>query len=362
MNKEKPDADNNEQEIDLLELGRKLWSKRRFIIKYTVCGFVAGVIISLSIPKEYVTSILMTPETSDSKNNMGGMAGLASLAGINIGGTSDMGITDDIYPQIIESTPFLMEFYDMPVTTSGKRPQTYMLSEYLGEEQKTAWWNHILGLPGKIMKLVKGAPEVSDKDTVDLFNITAEQMAFVSSLGKRLSATKDKTSGLYTLTAEMQDPLVSAVVADSLMVKLQRYMTEYKTGKVKQDLDYNIKLYEDARLDYEKAENELSVAVDRNRNILSEGLKSKIERLRNERDLKYDIYKQTAQQVSLLRFKLQENTPIATIIEPARVPLLAASPRKMLITVAMAFLGFVVSAGIVLFKDIFIGQEAGKVE
>jgi len=360
MDKERIDANSGEQEIDLLELGRKLWVKRRFIAKYTVCGFIAGVIISLSIPKEYITSILMTPETSDSKNNMGSMAGLASLAGINIGGASEMGITEDIYPQIIESTPFLMEFYGMPVVTSGKEPQTYTLSEYLENEQKMAWWSHILNAPGAIMKLLRGRADAPGKDTVDLFNITSRQEAFVLSLGKRLSASKDKTSGLYTLTAEMQDPLVSAIVADSLMVKLQRYMTGYKTGKVKQDLDYNIKLYEDARADYDKAEDDLSLAVDRNRNILSEGLKSRIERLKNERDLKYDIYRQTAQQVALLRFKLQENTPIATIIEPAKVPLTAASPRKTLITVAIAFLGFLVATGMVLLKDVFL--NTGEVE
>ena len=85
MDKEKVYSNNNEQEIDLLELGRKLWSKRRLIIRYSIYGFIAGVIISFSIPKEYTTSILMTPETSDSKNNMGSMAGLASLAGINLG-------------------------------------------------------------------------------------------------------------------------------------------------------------------------------------------------------------------------------------------------------------------------------------
>ncbi len=88
----------------------------------------------------------------------------------------------------------------------------------------------------------------------------------------------------------------------------------------------------------------------------------RIERLKNERDLKYDIYKQTAQQVSLLRFKLQEDTPIATIIEPAQVPLMAASPKKTLITVALTFLGFLAASGIVLFKDIFLNNDKNNTE
>ena len=41
------------EEIDLLELAKKIWAKRRFIIKYALIGAVAGLVIGFSLPKEY---------------------------------------------------------------------------------------------------------------------------------------------------------------------------------------------------------------------------------------------------------------------------------------------------------------------
>ena len=39
------------EEIDLLELAKKIWAKRRFIIKYALIGAVAGLVIGFSLPK-----------------------------------------------------------------------------------------------------------------------------------------------------------------------------------------------------------------------------------------------------------------------------------------------------------------------
>ena len=43
------------EEIDLLELAKKIWAKRRFIIKYALIGAVAGLVIGFSLPKEYTS-------------------------------------------------------------------------------------------------------------------------------------------------------------------------------------------------------------------------------------------------------------------------------------------------------------------
>ncbi len=39
------------EEIDLLELAKKIWAKRRFIIKYALIGAVAGLVIGFQPPK-----------------------------------------------------------------------------------------------------------------------------------------------------------------------------------------------------------------------------------------------------------------------------------------------------------------------
>lgn len=57
------------EEIDLLELAKKIWAKRRFIIKYALIGAVAGLVIGFSLPKEYTSSVKMAPEEGKSNSD-----------------------------------------------------------------------------------------------------------------------------------------------------------------------------------------------------------------------------------------------------------------------------------------------------
>ena len=80
--------DTEEQEIDLLELARKLWDSRRLILKFCIVGVVVGLVVAFSIPKEYTTSIKLAPEASSGKTPGGSLGALASFAGISAGGSS----------------------------------------------------------------------------------------------------------------------------------------------------------------------------------------------------------------------------------------------------------------------------------
>ena len=58
----------------------------------------------------------------------------------------------------------------------------------------------------------------------------------------------------------------------------------------------------------------------------------------NEMQLAYGIYTQLAQQKEIARAKVQERTPVYTVMQPAVVPRLAAGPRKLFILVGFLFL------------------------
>ena len=53
-----------EKEIDIVDLAVKLWGKRRRILRWGLIGAVVGVIVALSIPKEYVATVTLVPEQS----------------------------------------------------------------------------------------------------------------------------------------------------------------------------------------------------------------------------------------------------------------------------------------------------------
>ena len=343
---------NPETEIDLIDLAKYLWKDYKLILKYAGIGLVVGIIVAFSLPKEYTTTVKLAPE-GGSNNRLSNLAGLAGLAGINLNSVSEKdGINSNIYPDVIESTPFLLEFMDMTVTTQDGK-NTYSFYDYMLKEQKQAWWKHIMSAPIKLIGWIKSIGKdkhpSSPNDTIDLFNLTPAQVAFTSILKSRILFEPDKKSGIISVTVKMQDPLISAVIVDSTIQKLQRYITDYKTKKARYDLSINQQLYEQAKKNYYAIEDDLAQMKDRNRGLKSEALTIKIERQQNERDLAYTIYNQAAQQVEVSKLKLQEITPIYTILKPARIPLQATSPHKKIIVLAFIFLG---AFGIVGYKTI----------
>ena len=70
--------ENQEQEINLVEMAAKLWLNRRIILKWVGIGIVIGLIVAFSIPKEYSSSVKLSPELSNSGSSGSGMSALAS--------------------------------------------------------------------------------------------------------------------------------------------------------------------------------------------------------------------------------------------------------------------------------------------
>jgi len=149
-----------EQEIDLLELAGKVWAGRKLI--FITCGVavVLGIVVAFSIPREFATSVTMAPETG-SKSGSGGMGALASMAGINLNSsTGEDALSPELYPDIVKSTPFLIDLFNVKVTTQKGNLRT-TLYEYMDKHQKAPWWGAVMGTPmkavGGIISLFKPA-------------------------------------------------------------------------------------------------------------------------------------------------------------------------------------------------------------
>lgn len=344
--------ENKEREIDLIELLRAVWVQKWKLCKWGVGGLVAGIIIAFSIPTEYKTVVQIAPEGTV-KEGQGQMSGIAAMMGVNIGGAATAGVTEKIYPEIVKSTPFLLEFANIEVQNKDKEKMS--LFDYLSEEQKAAWWSYVISAPMYTIGWVRGlfsadTPPKGVADSIDIFNLSEELRSFATNLSSRIIVEDDKKTSIYKVSAKMQDPLISAVVADSLVSKLQRYMTAYRTSKARADLAMNQKMLDEAQQQYYAADEIYATYVDKNQNLIMQSARVKVERLKNERDLAFSVYQQLATQVEMSKVKLQEETIIATIIEPASVPLIPDSPNKKLIAIAFTFLAVFTAAGIVVVK------------
>lgn len=341
------------QHLDPLGLIRKIESSRKLVLKVCAIGAIVGLIIDFSTPKEYTANILIAPESNSKKSPSSSVSALAAMAGINMGSSSGTdAIYPSLYPDVVNSTPFLIGLFHLPVHT--QKDSTLMtLAEYMKVHQKSPWWKSVTSAPSRLVSwtisLFKDSPKAKmGKKEVDIFRLTPEEAGLAGAIRSRIAIMVEKKTLMITIGVTMQDPLIAATVADSVRTHLQKYVTEYRTGKARINLEYAEKLYEEAYVGYCDAQIEYAQYADANQGLVMQKSRAELERLQHEMALAYAIYNQVNQQMRLARAKVEEITPVYTIIQPALVPLRPSKPNKMIIIVGCIFLSGVGSIGWVL--------------
>lgn len=151
----------------------------------------------------------------------------------------------------------------------------------------------------------------------------------------------DKKTSVITIEVTDQDPLIAASLADTLMNRLQVFITDYRTKKAIRDLDYIRNLYEDAKADYTSARKEYAAFCDANQDVILQEVQSEMEEMENDMQLKYNTYTQLTEQLQMAQAKVQERTPVYTIVQNASVPTKHSNKPKVLILAVFLFIGFV---------------------
>lgn len=352
----------DEKEIDLLELAMKLWQQKKKICLWCVIGAVIGLVVAFSIPKEYTTDVKLAPELGNNQKmngSLGAMAAMVGLGGATQGGSD--AVNPMLYPDVVSSVPFLVGLFNVPVEDiDGEK--TITLKEYVEEDLRSPWWSVIIKLPFKLIGMITGGDdeEGDPNKATDTFKLTKQEDLIVKALQKRISASVDTKTSVISLSVMMQDPLVSATLADSVVSRLQEYITDYRTNKARKDLEYAETLNEEAKANYYKAQQTYADYLDRNNGLIIHSAMTTRERLQNEATLAFNLYNQTAQQVQMAKAKVQEQTPVYAIVSPPTVPIKPSSPRKPLILVGFVFLAFVACAAWILYGKPLVDEMKNK--
>ena len=346
----------NNSEIDLIRLFGKLWEVRIFVLKASVISVLVGLVVAFSIPKEYLTEVKLSPEISLDNSSLGNMSELASMAGISLNNTVGReALFPELYPDIVSSTPFLLELANIRVETIDSSLETSFY-DYMKEYQSQAWWEYVIHAPFDFLKWAISSLRndiVDENNDINPFRLTKKQEEYLKKIKKKIAVNVDKKSGVIKVSVLMQDPLISAILMDTVLTKLQAYVIDYRTRKAKHDLAFSEKLFDEARSSYYKTQQAYAYYVDENRNVISASYRTEEERLRNEMNLSYGVYNQMAKQLEMNKIKVQEVTPVYTVIEPARVAVKAVKPNKPLILIVFLFLAVFVSCCIILGREIF---------
>lgn len=311
--------------IDVTGILHKIIDIRKILYKAAGIGFVVGIIIALSIPKQYSVIVKLSPEIGNSKGN-NALAGLAASFlgnGVTTGDSPDA-LNTSLSADIITSTPFLLELLDTNITTCSEN-EDITLRTYLNK-QSTPWWNYIFNIPRIIINRINSLFGINNNETtindtkLNLIRLSKEDSKKINYLKKNIITFVDKKTSITNISITLQEATVTAIVANSIAEKLQEYITSYRTSKAKEDFSYLEKLFKDRQQEYYTAQKKYADYMDANDNLILESIRTEQDRLQNDMNLAFQVYSQVANQLQIARAKVQEEKPVFAIVEPAVIP------------------------------------------
>jgi uncharacterized protein involved in exopolysaccharide biosynthesis len=300
--------------------------KNLLLLMASVLLFAAiGYGISRQMPVEYRASAKILPEASGM--NMGGLGGLANMAGISLSQSPDA-INPDIFPDIIQSKSFLIKLLTTPMPTSDKK--MVVLMEYLGKGTKPL-----------------SPPEIAQADS--LIVLTMEQEGVVGNVANRMKVSIDRMTGILTLEVEMPDPVLAAYSTKFIINYLTKFVSEYRSGRENQKVVFLTSQVGLAKQKYQRAEYALNAYRDRHRNPFTNVSQIEEQRLQNEFTQYQNLYADLNRQLETARLESLQESPVLKIIEPPMVPNGKSSPRTVLIMLLAGFIGGSLSMACLLF-------------
>ncbi len=318
--------------IDVSKQIQKLWASRKLYVKILPAVLVVTYLLTLCVPRYYTCNMVLAPENSDGSSSS--LASLASSFGLGKTGLGpkDDAISTSFYPDLVNSPNFIITAFSIKVQTlDGKVNTSYY--DYIDKHQKTAIWNRFIFAP--ISKLFRPTDTALDESNhvVNVRNLSNHQQKIVSTIQSKIKCTIDKKTDAINISVTDQDPLVCAIVGDSILARIQSFLVDYRTKKARNDYAYYKSLRDEAKTKYERARQQYATASDANVDVTLRSVSSRIDEMENDMQLLYNNYTALAAQTLAAQAKIQENTPAFTPITTAVIPTKPAGPKRFFIAI-----------------------------
>ncbi|WP_310733688.1 Wzz/FepE/Etk N-terminal domain-containing protein [Colwellia sp. BRX8-7] len=314
MSQQLAEKNNPDDEIDLAELWRAIWSGKLLIIVISFIFAVSSIAVALSKPDIYKASILLAPASSDSAGGMGALAGqfggLASLAGISLGGG---GIDKTALAlEIIKSRAFLETFITkhellVPLMASenwDRATDSLVINKELYDSKNKKWLREA------------SYPKKSEPSSWEAYQ----------ELLKLLSITQDKATSLVTIDVGFYSPEVAKQWLIWLVSDVNDFMREKDEKEAQSSIDYLTK-------QLEKTEVSAMETVF------------------------YQLIEEQTKNMMLTKVSAEY---VLKTIDPAQVPEKKSGPKRALIVVLGTMLGGILSVLIVLIRHFTKNNKSTK--
>ncbi|MGQ8337727.1 Wzz/FepE/Etk N-terminal domain-containing protein [Sunxiuqinia sp. A32] len=334
------------EEVDLIDLAKKMWTGRKIIIRFTLGGIILGLIIAIFSPKEYIATTTMVPQTKDSNaSKLGGLSSLAAMAGFNMNNMeSPATLSPMLYPQIVNSVPFQHDLLNASYTIEGSSEPVNLFTYYT-EIKKLGLFplikRYTIGLPSIILRAFKGKQDSTNgiRSSNNLLKLTEEQERIRKKLSEQINIEINDKEGYITLSSRFNKAELAAQVTQKSQQLLQQYITDFKIEKASEKLHFIEERYAEKKAEFEQAQKNLATFRDRNKNVSSAMALTEEERLQSEYQLAYSVYSELAKQLEQAKIQVKEETPVFAIIQPVQIPVDKSKPNRPLILFVWMFLG-----------------------
>ena len=300
-------------EIDLKELWNAIWQGKWLIVAITGVFALCSVLYALNLPDEYKSTALLAPASSSSSSSLSKLAGqfggLASLAGINIGG----GGAEDktvVAMEIIKTWGFLESFIE----------DNHIQVEVFAAEG----WNR-----SSNQLIIDSELYNSESESwVREFDASRGQKASPSSwelyerIKERISIIKDQESGLIRLSVEYYSPEIAKKWSDKLVNAINAHIQKQYREEATRSIAY-----------------------------LNEKIKET-----NIADMKSVFYQLIEEQTKTLMLAEVSDEYVFKTISPSRIAEEKSKPKRALIAILGFMLGGMLAVIIVLIRHFRRGK------
>lgn len=344
-----------EDEIDLGFIFKIIWLNRLKILVYQLITAVLSLAIAFNISKEYTTVVKLLPEKGNTSfsglSGSAGLAGLAGMAGFNLSDLngSDNTIPPGLYPEMVKSIPVLSEIINDTVYFENQNIHTTSFA-YFSELGRKSF-----------MSKVFNTNEADDvyfkayKNEDSIIRYSKRDWKIMQSFKDRILISIDDLTGLITVEVKMPDPYASAEIAKTVLEKLSKSVIEYKTDKAKVNLAFIEKKYLQSKKNFEELQSIYAHALDKNVSVNSARGQIELSSIEYNYNLAFELFSSLSSEMQQAKIKLNHDTPIVSIIEPARIPEKKSWPKYSIFILLGLFLGTFIGIIVAL-----IGYYKGK--
>jgi uncharacterized protein involved in exopolysaccharide biosynthesis len=299
-----------DDEIDLRELFAVIWQGKWLIIAITALFAVASVVYAISQPNIYKSEALLAPAEQEGGGGLSALAGqfggLASLAGVNLGGGSSN--KAQLAIEVLKSRQFTSDFIQkhsilpdlMAADSWNMQTNTVVYDSEIYDAQNDKWVREV-DAPFK--------PKPSMQEAYKEFS-------------EILAASTDKESGMVKISIEHVSPYVAQQWVEWLIQDINKTMKQRDVLEALKSTEFLTQQLEQTKI----------------------------------ADIRAVLYKLVEEQTKTIMFAKVRDEYVFKTIDAALVPEEKFKPKRALIAILGTMLGGMLSVMIVLIRH-YVGNS-----